>query len=335
MRWTKGLTGGAIVLFLAGVFLFDVGDLLEPDAFGIQRPELPFAVPPDGSGVVTAVGDRSDCESASVWNGIVSAFDGRLAWAGIREEVPREVRQTARLIERQPGIVLALGDIVYPEGELDDFRECFEPAWASLLPRTYPVPGNHEYKTGAAGYRAYWGARAGSEAGLFYSFDYAGWHMVGLNSEITGGPGSDQAAWLEADLAAYQGGCILAFYHRPAFTAVKRNGDENAAALFEILYRHGATRLLSGHNHFYERTAPLNPQAKVEEGRGLRQFVVGTGGHGVEHVVAKADFTEALVEDRWGALRLTLEEGGYAWAFLETPDGAIGDSGRGTCVSRS
>jgi hypothetical protein len=322
----------AAVAVLGIVLLFDPLDLIEVVGSEPGHPRLDFAVPSDGSRVVVAVGDIADCERASLWNEVVSVFDGRLAWAGISETLPRSALDIAAMIERQPGIVLALGDLAYPEGEPEDFRSCFGPIWHRLVPRTYPVPGNHEYRTDATGYRRYWGARAGPDADLFYGVDYAGWHIVALNSEVSAAAGSRQAEWLEADLQQHSGECILALDHRPAFSSVVRSQHENAAALFDILYRHRATLLLSGHNHFYERTAPIDPRGERDD-NGIRQFVVGTGGETRSFSGPAASFSEVLIGAQPGALRLTLNDGGYEWAFLRAPDGSVADQGQASCTN--
>ena len=338
MRLTTALAIVTLFTISAVLILSDVGDLFEPEAaWDGGTGGTPAAM--DSSGVVMVVGDIANCESAGAWNSIVGMFDGRLAWAGLQEELPSEAQQVADLIGKQPGIVLALGDLTYPEGEADDFHGCFARLWVNLLSRTFPVPGNHEYKSDAEGYQSFWRQRAGPAPGFFYSFDYAGWHLVALNSEIDAGPGSEQALWLDADLSHHRAGCVLAFDHRPAFSIKKRPDDEDARALFAVLHRHGATTLLSGHSHFYERTEPLDASGKADPTRGLRQFIVGTGGHQLDDMsdqatLDQASFTEKLITNRWGALRIDLSNNRYNWAFLAAPDGEVLDSGHGVCVAR-
>ena len=50
------------------------------------------------------------------------------------------------------------------------------------------------------------------------------------------------------------------------------------AALFQALYNADADVVLGGHAHDYERFAPQNPAGQLDNARGIRQFVVGTGG---------------------------------------------------------
>jgi hypothetical protein len=52
---------------------------------------------------------------------------------------------TARLLDRIPGTVVALGDSVYPYGTAENFRNCYDPTWGRYKKRTKPAVGNHEY----------------------------------------------------------------------------------------------------------------------------------------------------------------------------------------------
>ena len=60
--------------------------------------------------------------------------------------------------------------------------------------------------------------------------------------------------------------------------------------LFQALYNADADVVLGGHAHDYERFAPQNPSGQLDNARGIRQFVVGTGGAfftSVEHAEAQ------------------------------------------------
>src|SRR5919201_177261 len=79
-----------------------------------------------------------------------------------------------------PLAALPLGDEAYPDGTLDQFETYYDPAWGSFNAIASPTPGNHDYHTsGAAGYFAYFGARA---PGPYYSFDLGSWHLISLDS---------------------------------------------------------------------------------------------------------------------------------------------------------
>jgi hypothetical protein len=90
---------------------------------------------------------------------------------------------TAALLDELEGTILALGDVVYEDGNAREFARCYDPSWGRHRDRTRPVPGNHEYQTeGAAGYFDYFGAAAGTPGAGWYSFDLGDWHLIGLNS---------------------------------------------------------------------------------------------------------------------------------------------------------
>ena len=192
---------------------------------------------------------------------------------------------TAALIRARPRAVVAtLGDNVYDAGRPNEFERCYAPTWGAAKNRTRPTPGNHDYDTpGAAGYFTYFGRRAGDPARGWYSYRLGGWHVVVLNSNCdqVGGchRGSEQERWLRRTLAANRVRCTLAYWHHPRFSSGAKHGGSPATADFwTALYEAGADIVLSGHDHVYERFTPQTPDATAAPGRGIREFVVGTGG---------------------------------------------------------
>ena len=247
---------------------------------------------------------------------------------------------TAELVEGIEGTVLALGDEAYPRGTAADFEECYDPSWGRVKGRTRPVPGNHEYYTaGAAGYFGYFGEAAGDPDGGYYSYDLGAWHAVALNSnceEVGCGPGSRQVRWLEEDLAANDGAqCTLAYMHHPRFSSGEKHGSTGGGVeqLWEALYEADADVVLSGHEHNYERFAPQDPEGQVDPERGIRQFVVGTGGGGGEGPISDSPIanSEVRADGTDGVLKLTLRPKNYEWEFVPVEGEAFGDSGSARC----
>ena len=90
---------------------------------------------------------------------------------------------TARLLGNIGGSVYSLGDNVQGNGDINEFRNCYDPTWGKYKKRTKPAVGNHEYHTaGAKPYFDYFGARAGSPRRGYYSYELKSWHVVVLNS---------------------------------------------------------------------------------------------------------------------------------------------------------
>ncbi len=242
---------------------------------------------------------------------------------------------TALLLDRIPGIVFTLGDNAYESGTTAEYSACYDPSWGRHKARTRPSPGNHEYFTpGAAGYYAYFGAAAGDPERGYYSYDAGAWHVVVLNSHCAaiGGcdRGSPQEQWLRADLRAHSAHCTLAYWHRPRFSSGL--GDRPTLEPFwDALYEAGADVVVNGHAHSYERYAPQTPRGEQDPERGIREFVVGTGGAGLDPITETAANSEVHNDDTYGVLKLTLRLTAYDWEFIPVPGQTFADTGSAPC----
>jgi 3',5'-cyclic AMP phosphodiesterase CpdA len=229
---------------------------------------------------------------------------------------------TAWLVEAglaaHPGArVLTLGDHTYPVGTPAEFSDCYQPTWGRFRERTLPTPGNHEFYTpGAPGYYAYFGARAAQEQGGYYSVQLGKWHVVSLNSTLRGSAFDAQLAWLKNDLADHPAGCALAFWHHPRYSSGGHADNAFMAPVWQVLADGGVDLALAGHDHHYERFAPQDAHGVRDDARGMRQFVVGTGGAWLTPVRFSADNTEARTNSHHGVLRLDLFDNGYTWEFI-------------------
>jgi acid phosphatase type 7 len=243
---------------------------------------------------------------------------------------------TARLVESIPGTVLALGDDAYDSGTAGEFSRCYGPTWGAVLDRTRPVPGNHEYLTpGAAGYFGYFGLQAGDPKRGYYAFDLGAWRLYALNSNCAAiggcGPDSAEVAWLKADLAAHPARCVLAYWHHPRFSSGEHGSNAFVAGLWDTLYAAGAEIVLNGHDHDYERFAPMSDAGRVDGARGIVEFVVGTGGR--SHYPFNAILPASRVHDNttFGVIELTLSPGGWSSRFVPVAGRAFTDTASGTC----
>jgi hypothetical protein len=243
---------------------------------------------------------------------------------------------TARLVERIPGTVFLAGDNVYDRGTAREYAACYGPSWGAFKNRTKPTPGNHEYLTrGAASYFDYFGAAAGTRGQGWYAYDAGTWRVYALNSNCSAIGGcaerSAQDRWLEADLAAHPARCVLAYWHHPRFSSGMHGNHSFMEDIWKTLYDAGADVVVSGHDHDYERFAPQTHAGRTDPQRGIREFVVGTGGAALRPFERLRPNSEVRNAVTHGVLVLTLREGGYDWRFVAVPGRAFRDSGSGNC----
>jgi len=277
---------------------------------GTESPPPAPAAPASPIDIVAA-GDIADCGS-----------DGT--------QFPLAV-ETAALIKPTDSLVLTLGDNTYPIGAPAEFSDCFQLAWGQFKGRIRPSPGNHDYMTtDAGGYFGYFGAAAGPAGRGYYSFDVGAWHVISLNSNVDAGPGSAQHTWLQADLAASNALCTLAYWHHPVFTSGPHGNNLQMAEIYRLLHAGGVEVVLVGHDHVYERFAPQDADGLADPSRGVRSFTVGTGGARLYSWRTPMPNSEFRDSSSHGVLRLTLADGSYRWAFV--PVGAAArDEGAAQC----
>ena len=252
---------------------------------------------------------------------------GDIGWCG-----ERGAELTAALLDRIPGTVFTVGDNAYLVGSRQNFVDCYEPWWGRHKSRTRPVPGNHEYETpGAAGYFGYFGASAGPPGLGYYGYRLGSWHIIALNSEISAFPGSPQLEWLRGELAANPARCTLAYFHTPVFGSGSNGSNPHMQAAWAMLHASGADVIVNGHNHSYERFAPQDANGRPDAARGIRQFVVGTGGAPLTSMPFATPNSEVRNNQTWGVLKLTLFGDGYDWEFVPVQGQVFTDRGTGSC----
>jgi alkaline phosphatase len=273
----------------------------------------PTVTPAPEPAVLLAAGDVADCELQGV---------------GLTTELLVEL-----LADHPEATIAVLGDVVYPSATAERFDSCYDPTWGQFVERTRPAIGNHDMDADAgAHYYATFGEAAGSAGEGWYSYELGEWHVVVLNANcdrISCEVGSLQHAWLVEDLAQSDAECTLAYWHHPRFTSGPHGDDPRVGPFWTALVDAGADVVLAGHDHHYERFAPMNPDGALDPD-GIRQFIAGTGGGVIRPTIRVAPGSEAIVDDQWGVLRLELSSESYAWSFL-TVQGAERDAGSGLC----
>jgi hypothetical protein len=244
---------------------------------------------------------------------------------------------TAKLLDNIPGTVFAAGDLAYSDGSSAQFQDCYGKTWGRFKDRTRPAPGNHEYHTAnASGYFTYFGKSVGDPNSGWYSYELGAWHIIAINSDCSdiGGcnAGSREERWLRDDLKAHPTHCTLAYWHHPLFSSGKAHGnDPEMKPLWQALYDAEADVVVNGHDHDYERFAPQDPNGDRDLVRGIREFVVGTGGKNLRPFRTPLPNSEIRSSEAFGVLKLTLRPKTYDWEFVPVAGETFRDSGSGVC----
>ncbi len=308
-------------------------DLAAPPLVGIDSGDRVAAT---ADPVIGAAGDIA-CEPA------MSSFNGGYGTsANCRQKFTSDLVVNAGL-----AAVLLLGDNQYYCGGYEAFLKSYDRSWGRVKSISYPAVGNHEYLTsggtgcsstnaGARGHFRYFGARAGDPRKGYYSFNIGSWHILLLNSNCSkvGGcsASNPQGQWLRADLAAHRNYCTLAFWHAPLFSSGGR-ASSTYKTFWDALYQYGADVVLNAHDHIYERFARQTPSGARDDVRGIRQFIVGTGGANHTSLVTRARNSEVRNADTFGVLKMRLRATSYDWAFVAEAGKTFRDSGSTSCHS--
>ena len=287
-----------------------------------------------GDPVVAAAGDIA-CDPANT-----HFFDGDGDASSCRQKATSN-----ELVNGGFAAILALGDNQYYCGGYQAFLQSYDKSWGRVKAVTRPVVGNHEYLTSggtacnannadAAGYFQYYGSKAGQPGQGFYSFDVGAWHIVALNSNCgdIGGcsSGSPEYTWLARTWRHIPTTCTLAYWHIPLFSSGGRAAP-NMRSIWKLLYDNNADLVLSGHDHIYERFGPQTSTGALDTARGLRSFIVGTGGANHTSIETIAPNSEVRNATTFGILRLTLHSTSYSWTFSPESGKTFSDKGSAAC----
>jgi hypothetical protein len=229
-------------------------------------------------------------------------------------------RTAAVVKSRAPWRVLTLGDNAYTSGSSSEFAKYYAPSYGQFKSITWPLPGNHEYRTsGASGYTSYFGITGPT----WWAHRAGAWVVIGLDSERASS--STQLAFLRGVLSRNNGKPTVVAWHRPRYSLGEHGDQRDVDALWSAIKNDRDVRIvLWGHDHDYERMGV--PVA----GRTTRvqAFVVGTGGAELRPMRSPGSryWSWKRVAGAYGVLELHLRQSSWSWAFRKT-DGSLGDYG--------
>lgn len=199
--------------------------------------------------------------------------------------------------------VFLLGDNVYPSGDPDRLDTTVFRPFATVLgsgARLLAIVGNHDAPHEQEQMR-----RLGMP-GLWWSIPIGDVMFIGLDSNRVEDPA--QRAWLGRTLASATQTWKIVAIHEPPYSAGYQGSNEEVRAAFGPLFeRYGVQLVLSGHEHDYQRSVPIDGVTYVISGAGGR-----TRGTGEEAFTASSyavlHFVELNVYDDTIVLRAMTQE---------------------------
>ena len=344
---TRIVAGIFLVAFIVVLFVFIRSKTITPNA----TKQIRSAANPRTEDVQT-VSNSVSVDSSNTSDPVIAAV-GDMVPGTETHCSPTNCKQmivSQLILAMKPMYFFALGDTQYEKGEYSDFLTYYNPSFGRLKAITRPAIGNHEYTDPAAssdptkaGYWDYFNG-IGNFSGIagerdkgYYAFDVGTWRVYVLNtncSEVGGcKAGSPQEIWLRTDLAANPRQCQMMYYHHPYLSNDTREFSyyKDQYALWQDFYQAGGDIVLTGHSHFYERFAPMNPDRQADPSYGIREIIVGTGGSNIYEPEQPLPLTEVQNGKTFGALKMVLHPASYDWRFVPIPGQTFTDSGSQAC----
>ena len=224
-----------------------------------------------------------------LWTGTLMAQPVEIAvigdyGVGYYELVPSDSGEArvARVIKGwDPDFIMTVGDNNYFNGEAEtidanigqfysDYIYPYQGTYGAgaLRNRFFPALGNHDFLTpGAAPYLAYF-VLPGNER--YYNYRHGPVEIFALNSDFSEPHGvtgnSTQGQWLQARLASSTAPWKLVYFHVPPYSSGGVHGSH--PYMQWPFAQWGASAVISGHDHIYERILT----------NGIPYFVNGLGG---------------------------------------------------------
>ena len=236
---------------------------------------------------------------------------------------------------------LGLGDFQYDTAYCEDYVKYWQTLWGGTKSKLYWVSApNHDWQPGrnedldnfmndqcpgSRGKSAINEERGWIWNGEPYSKDFGNWHIAFLSSapwryDI---PEAEKLTeWLDEDLAAAkkEGKHLAVVHHEPYFTS---NTEAHERAYehkpwIDVMWKHRVRLTLSGSQHNYERSCPVNNADQCVPD-GMTAFQVSTGGISLRPFTSNPWYISKRFSDTHGFLRLTLRDNGsFDWRFVPT-----------------
>ena len=187
----------------------------------------------------------------------------------------------ADMAGHKPNLLVFTGDMVHNGRNDSEWDAQFLGPARNLLAVTplYPVQGNHEMESPILDDLFYTAAPGG--CGFVWAQQIGEVLLIAIDGLADYTPGTDNHAWLEKALAEADARFVFLFSHYPSYGSnrwgsldddgkpIDRKTRQGQTVLMPLLAKHGGTAMVTGHDHFYERTEPPS---------GVTAIICGGGG---------------------------------------------------------
>ncbi len=206
----------------------------------------------------------------------------------------------------RPDLLLTLGDNVYYNGTEAEFQKKWDPPqWFGRIREgqvVRPSLGNHDVRREPDGV-PYFKRFPELDEARFYSFDHKGVHFVSIDSNESLAPNSPQHRWLERDLAKSTSDWKVLYFHHPLYNGNPGDNGPNDQYLGPLIAKYGVDLVLTGHEHNYQRSRPINDNGTLEVisgggGQSLHPFRRPQPGHNAYRDVDFGHVEVEVTDDR-------------------------------------
>jgi hypothetical protein len=198
--------------------------------------------------------------------------------AGTHEEAL--VAQT--VANAKPELIITVGDNVYPTGRWQDYQRNFDPYYGEISKKIPFMPslGNHDlYRDDL---RPYFGHFKHIQGRPYYGYVYKNVHFMSLDGDEDLRAGSAQYRWLEEELKNSTQTYRVIYLHYPLYGRDAEDFKEIRTSLQPLLAKYHVQLVVTGHEHNYQRSYPIEGTTHILTGNGGQQvfpFAVKRGAH--------------------------------------------------------
>jgi len=235
----------------------------------------------------------------------------RLAVAGDAGTGGGAARATGRAMDAVEGgrefdALLLLGDNIYPDGDPAELHHKLLVPFAGVLDGSTQIMaalGNHDVRTGDGVPQL----EALGLPGRWYERRFGAVSVIVVDSTRADDP--EQLAWLDETLATTDAVWTVVLQHHPPHSAGS-HGDHGPSRdhLVPRYERHGVDLVLSGHDHDYQRMAPVEGVTYVVSGGAAKIRRTGRD-HRTVVAASTHHFVELAVHDLHVTLRAVDRDG--------------------------